>query len=61
MGVSKNRGGFPPEMDGETNEKPYFLMDDLGGPPIFLETSICNKMPFIIFVCGFKVSIWSGT
>ena len=25
-------------MDGENNGKPYFLMDDLGGPPLFLET-----------------------
>ena len=27
-------------MDGENNEKPYFLMDDLGGGknPLFLET-----------------------
>ncbi len=27
-------------MDGENNEKPYEQMDDLGGPPLFLETSI---------------------
>ena len=27
-------------MDGEDNEKHYFLMDDLGGPPLFLETPI---------------------
>ena len=27
-------------MDGENNEKPYFLMDDLGGFPLFLETPI---------------------
>ena len=27
-------------MDGENNGKPYFLMDDLGGPPLFLETPI---------------------
>ncbi len=26
-------------MDGENNGKPYFLMDDLGGFPIFLETT----------------------
>ena len=26
-------------MDGENNEKPYFLMDDLG-VPLFLETPI---------------------
>ena len=37
MGVSKNRG-IPKWMvyDG----KPYVLMDDLGGPPLFLETPI---------------------
>ena len=27
-------------MDGENNGKPYFLMDDLGGNPLFLETPI---------------------
>ena len=27
-------------MDGENNGKPYFLMDDFGGPPLFLETSM---------------------
>ena len=25
-------------MDGENKGKPYFLMDDLEGPPLFLET-----------------------
>ena len=25
-------------MDGENNGKPYEQMDDLGGPPLFLET-----------------------
>ena len=31
-------------MDGENNGKPYFLMDDLGGPPQFLETpTSCKK------------------
>ena len=30
-----------PQMDGENNGKPYFLMDDLGGNnPLFSETSI---------------------
>ena len=28
-------------MDGEHNEKLYFLMDDLGGNPPFSETPIC--------------------
>ncbi len=43
MGFSKNRGGKPPKMDGENHEKPYFLMDDLGGKqPLFLETPIWN-------------------
>ena len=27
-------------MDGENHGKPYFLMDDLGGNPLFLETPI---------------------
>ena len=34
---SKNRGKTP-KMDGENNGKPYFLMDDLGVPPIFGNT-----------------------
>ena len=27
-------------MDGENNGKAYEQMDDLGGPPLFLETPI---------------------
>ena len=27
-------------MDGENNGKPYEQMDDLGGPPLYLETPI---------------------
>ena len=30
-------------MDGENNGKPYVEMDDLGGPPLFLETPIYKK------------------
>ena len=41
MGVSKNRG--TPKMDGENNGKPYEQMDDLGGKPLFLETSKSTK------------------
>ena len=37
----KNRGKTP-KMDGLFHGKPYFLMDDLGGPPLFLETPICQ-------------------
>ena len=37
LGVSKNRQKTP-KMDGENNGNPYYLMDDLGGPPLFLET-----------------------
>ena len=33
LGVSKNKG--TPKWMGENNGKPYFLMDDLGGTPIF--------------------------
>ena len=33
-------GGKPRKMDGENKGKPYFLMDDLGGFPIFSETPI---------------------
>ena len=38
MGVSKNRGGKPPKMDGFIMENPI-KMDDLG-VPLFLETPI---------------------
>ena len=32
-------------MDGENNgSKPYEQMDDLGGPPLFLETPIYHEM-----------------
>ena len=37
LGVSFNGGS--PQMDGENNGKPYFLMDDFG-VPLFSETSI---------------------
>ena len=37
LDVSKNNG--TPKMDGFIMENP-FKMDDLGGPPLFLETSI---------------------
>ena len=39
MGVSKNRG-TPKWM--VYNGKPYEQMDDLGGPPLFLETPKFN-------------------
>ena len=38
--VFLNIGFFSPKMDGENNGKPYEQMDDLGGPPLFLETPI---------------------
>ena len=41
LGVSKNRGYT--KMDGENNGKPYFLMDDLGETPLFLETPTWNS------------------
>jgi len=43
-GVSENRGKTP-KMDGENHGKPYFLMDELGGNPLFLETSTCPSVP----------------
>ena len=46
MGVS-NKRGTPKWM--VYNGKPYFLMDDLGGNPLFLETSIC-LFPGRVFV-----------
>ena len=39
MGVSTNRGKTP-KMDGENDGKPCCLMGDLGGNPLFLETSM---------------------
>ena len=39
MGVSKNRGVYPPKWM-VYNGKPYEQMDDLG--VLFLETSICS-------------------
>ena len=41
MGVSKNRGTPKWMVD---SGKPYLLMDDLGGPPLFLETPICTLL-----------------
>ena len=42
LGISwffpKIGGVFSPKMDGENKGNAYFLMDDLGGFPIFLET-----------------------
>ena len=38
--VFPNIGGKPPEMDGLFHGKPYEQIDDLGGPPLFLETPI---------------------
>ena len=37
-------------MDGENNGNPYFLMDDLGGPPLFLETPKCRETHFRSFL-----------
>ena len=56
MGVEPKIGGKP-QMDGENNGKPDFLMDDLGGKPHYF-----RKHPYIYmiiytvdsfcFVCG---------
>ena len=38
-------------MDGEKNGKPYEQLDDLGGPPLFLETPILNyttQLPYMV-------------
>ena len=36
-------------MDGENNGKPYEQMDDLGGPPLFLETPIFpTKQKYVV-------------
>ena len=37
-------GNFTPKMDGLFHAKPYEQMDDLGGPPLFLETPIWYSM-----------------
>ena len=49
MAVSKNRGGKTTKMDGENNGTPYKQMDDLGGPPLFLETPKYDSMFFFHF------------
>ena len=45
MGVSKNKGtiGYP-KMDGLFHGKAMNKMDDLGGNPLFLETSIWGNV-----------------
>ena len=60
IGVSKNRGGKPPKMDGENNGKPYEQMDDLGGPPLFLETPIYPLLGGSgprTWICGFSIHV----
>ena len=43
---------FSPKLDGESNGKPYFLMDDLGGKPtIFGNTHLGGG--FTQIFCGF--------
>jgi len=73
MGVSKNRGKKP-KMVGENNGKPYDLLDDLGGNPLFLEPPI--SFPYVfslapkvllesitrstwVFISGFRWE-WGG-
>ena len=64
MGVSKNKE--TPKMDGENNGKPYFLMDDLGGPiPFFWKHPYKFHHPWNFrgpispfFLGGFSV-VWS--
>ena len=34
-------------MDGLFHEKPYEQMDDLWGPPFFLETPSCTNLIFL--------------
>ena len=48
MGVSKNRGGKTPKMDGENKGKPI-KMDDLG-VPLFLETPTLQPFNSCLFV-----------
>ena len=43
-------------MDGENNGKPYEQMDDLGGPPLFLETP--NYSSTYYSVLGDDDPIW---
>ena len=46
MGISKNRGGKPPKMDGENKaSKPYEQMDDLGGFPIIFGLTPMSLKP----------------
>ena len=54
MGVNPKIAGKHHKMDGENNGKPYEQMDDLGGPPLFLETPRCS------FSCCYRTSFNFG-
>ena len=48
-----------PKMDGLFHGKPYFLMDDLGGPPLFLETRKF-KFPVVCSTVFMSIAGWEG-
>ncbi len=55
MAVGPKIGVLCPKMDGENNGKPYEQMDDLGGPPLFLETPV-----WIFWTCILNLNIHHG-
>ena len=54
MGVEpKNRGVYPPKMDGENNGKPYEQRDDLGVPLYIFGNSHIPFAPLSVWVARF--------
>ena len=49
------KGVYTPKMDGENHGKAYYLMDDLGGNPLFLETPI-----WVYHIYHFYKFTWHG-
>ena len=45
-------------MDGENNGKPYFLMDDLGGPSLFFGNTHINFTTPETFGVPFPLFFW---
>ena len=60
VGVEPRIGGGYPKMDGENKGKPYEQMDDLGGPPLFLETAMCfwEQLAVVTLTTGRGLIAW---
>ena len=50
-------GGFPPKWMVKIMENPI-KMDDLGGPPLFLETPICLNLQQVSTLESSRLSIF---